>query len=158
MLLIWISLLKKKTSKFVLKICLSNNSFTIICIYRSPTGDFSYFLNQLESILNKICKTSTHIILCGDFNINFLDDNPKKNIFDSLLASFGLFSTIKFPTRITYQSCSLIDNIFINIHNHDYSVYPFINGLSDHDGQIITFSHIVKFASKADNYSYKENQ
>jgi exonuclease III len=61
-----------------LKICLLNNSFTINCIYRSPTGDFSYFLNQHESILNKICKTSTHIILCGDFNINYLDDNPKK--------------------------------------------------------------------------------
>ena len=72
----------------------------------------------------------------------------KKIIFDSLLASFGLFSTIKFPTRITYQSCSLIDNIFINIHNHDYSVYPFINCLSDHDGQIITFSNIVNFASR----------
>ena len=77
-----------------------------------------------------------------------MDDNPKKNIFDSLLASFGLFSTIKFPTRITYQSCSLIDNIFINIHNHDYSVYPFINSLSDHDGEIITFSNIVNFASR----------
>jgi exonuclease III len=75
-----------------LKICLLNNSFKIICIYRSPTGDFSYFLNQLESILKKIFKTSTHIILCGDFNINYLDDNPRKNIFDSLLASFGLLA------------------------------------------------------------------
>jgi len=51
--------------------------------------------------------------------------------------------TVKFPTRISYQSCTLIDNIFINIYNHDFSVHPLINGLSDHDGQIITSSNIA---------------
>ena len=65
-----------------------------------------------------------------------------------LLASFGLFSTVKFPTRISYQSCTLIDNIFINIYNHDFSVHPLINGLSDHDGQIITFSNIANSAPR----------
>jgi len=83
------------------------------------------------------------MILCGDFNINYLDDNSRKFPLDSLLASFGVFSTVKFPTRISHQSCTLIDNIFINIYNHDFSVYPIINGLSDHDGQIITFSNTV---------------
>ena len=126
-----------------LKLCLLTSCFTVICIYRSPTGDFTYFLNHLESLLNKTCKTSTDIILCGDFNINYLDDNSRKHTLDSLLASFGLFSTVKFPTRISSQSCTLIDNIFINIYNHDFSVHPFINGLSDHDGQIITFSNIA---------------
>jgi hypothetical protein len=32
----------------------TKSSFTIICIYRSPTGNFTYFLNQLESILKKL--------------------------------------------------------------------------------------------------------
>jgi exonuclease III len=83
-----------------LKICEVLNCFTVICIYRSPTGDFNYFLNYLESILHKTCKPSSHIILCGDVNINYLDDNTRKHILDSLLASFGLFNTVKFPTRI----------------------------------------------------------
>jgi len=93
--------------------------------------------------LNKTCKTSTDIILCDDFNINYLEDNYRKHSLDSLLASFGLFSTVKFPIRISYQSCTLIDNIFINIYNHDFFVHPLISGLSDHDGQIITFSNIA---------------
>jgi exonuclease III len=46
----------------------------IICIYRSPTGNFCYFLNQLELILNKVYNSSNEIILCGDFNVNYLDD------------------------------------------------------------------------------------
>ena len=45
-------------------------------------------------------------------------------------------------TRTNYKTCTLIDNIFINIYNHDFSVHPLINGLSDHDGQIITFSNV----------------
>jgi len=39
-----------------LKLCLLSSSFTVICIYRSPTGNFTYFLNQMESILNKLYK------------------------------------------------------------------------------------------------------
>jgi len=43
-----------------LKLRLSSCNFTIICIYRSPTGNFTYFLNQLESIFKKLYKTSTN--------------------------------------------------------------------------------------------------
>ena len=86
-----------------------------------------------------------------------LDDNSRKHTLDSLLASFGLVSTVKFPTRISYQPCTLIDNIFINIYNHDFSVHPLINGLSDHDGQIITFFKYSQFSSQAYIYYYKRN-
>ena len=52
-------------------------------IYRSPTGDFNYFLNQLESILNITYKTSTttSIILCGDINIRGLLKKYRTLIF-----------------------------------------------------------------------------
>ena len=63
-----------------LKLRLLSSSFTIICICRFPTGNFTYFLNQLESILNKMYKTSTELILCGDFNVNYLNDKLE-NIF-----------------------------------------------------------------------------
>ena len=38
------------------KLNVLTNNFTIICIYKSPTGNFSSFLNQLEKILKKIIK------------------------------------------------------------------------------------------------------
>jgi len=96
----------------------------------------------LESILNKVYKTSTELILCGDFNIHYLNDNSRKHLLDSLLASFSLFSTVKFPTRIFNNSCTSIDNIYVNTYKHDFSVHSLINGLSDHDVQIITLSNI----------------
>ena len=54
-------------------------------------------------------KLSADIILCGDFNINHLDDTPKKKLLESLLASCNLFSTVKFPTRICNTSSTTID-------------------------------------------------
>ena len=37
-----------------LKIDLSPSYLIMVCIYRSPNGDFEYFINQLEAILNNI--------------------------------------------------------------------------------------------------------
>jgi exonuclease III len=52
-----------------LKIRLLTNTFTIICINRYPSGNFTYFLHQLESILSKLYKTQTELTVCGDFNL-----------------------------------------------------------------------------------------
>jgi exonuclease III len=109
-----------------LKLNIVSNNFTIICLHRSPTGNFSYFLNQLESILNKVYKTSNELILCGDLNINYHNDNSRKDLLDSLLVSFNLVSTVKFPTRISNNSCTLIDNIYINTYRYEFSVHPLL--------------------------------
>ena len=69
-------------------------------------------------------------------------------LLESLLASFNLFSMVKFPTRIFKNSSTIIDNIFVNIHKFDFSVYPFINGLSNHDAQIIAFTDIFISTTK----------
>ena len=92
--------------------------------------------------MNKLHKTSTEIVVCGDFNVNYFNDNSKKLMLDSLFASYSLFSTVNFPTRNFNNSSSLIDNIYINTYTHDFSVQPFINGLSDHDAQTITLTNI----------------
>jgi len=59
------------------------------------------------------------------------------------MASFNLYSTIKFPTRNFINSHTLIDNIFININGFKFSAKRLINGLSDHDAQIIALSDIM---------------
>lgn len=71
-------------------------------------------------------------------------NNNYKQQLDSLLASYGLYSTVTFSTRICHNLSTAIDNIFINkCKNKNYIVYPWINGLSDHDGQIITIYNIT---------------
>ena len=131
-----------------LKLNIQTKNFIIICIYRSPTGDFTYFLTKLEIILNELNNISNEFIICGDFNIDYIKDSSRKHLLDSILASFNLFSTVKFPTRIFKNTSTQIDNIFANIYNLDFTVYPVVNGLSDHDAQIIALTNITTFIPK----------
>ena len=143
-----------------IKIHLSSLTIGIICIYRSPTGNFVHFLYTLDSILNFVYNHTTEIIICGDFNINFLNDNDKKRELYNLLLSFDLYSTVNFPTRIHNNSSSAIDNIFIDkIKYEDYSIHPVVNGLSDHDAQLITINNItVNKHNKKPQYIRKFNE
>jgi hypothetical protein len=133
---------------FALKLNIDSKNFIIICMYRSPTGNFLYFLNQLEFILNILHKLSKEFILCSDLNINYFIDNSRKDLLNSRLASFNLTSTINFPTRISNNSCTLIDNIFINSSRHDFSVHSHNNGLSDQDAQVFTLNNILISVTK----------
>ena len=55
-----------------------------------------------------------------------------------------LYSTANFPTRIHNNSILAIDNIFIDkVKYENYSIHPLVNGLSDHDAQIITINNIT---------------
>jgi hypothetical protein len=59
------------------------------------------------------------------------------------LSSYNLSSTINFPIRVQNNSRSAIDNILIdNSKIGDYTLGPFINGLSDHEAQLIEINNI----------------
>jgi hypothetical protein len=96
----------------------------------------------------KRSKLSNVLILCGGLNINYFIDNSRKDLLNSLLASSNLTSSINFPTRISNNSCTLIDNIFINSSRYYFSVYPHNNGLSDHDAKVITLNNILISVTK----------
>ena len=92
---------------------LPSHEICVITIYRSPSGNYQYFIDKVETILNMIYSNSVEIIMCGDININYLINSTSKQLLDSLLASYGLHSTVQFPTRIQNNSYTTIDNIFL---------------------------------------------
>jgi len=115
----------------------------VLCAYRAPGGNLEYFLNQLDSILNSLDNPKTEYILCGDLNINYIGTNNKKTQLENLLNMYNLIGTVNFPTRITNTSFSAIDNIFVDKRSN-YTIKPYINGLSDHDAQLLTLNDLVQ--------------
>jgi meiotically up-regulated gene 157 (Mug157) protein len=92
-----------------------------------------------------IYSNNTEIIICGDINVDYLTDSTHKQLLYLLLASYGLCSTVQFPTRIQKNSSSAIDNIFINTFKfNNFFLFPTINGLSDHDAQTIIICNILE--------------
>jgi hypothetical protein len=86
-------------------------------------------------------------IVCGDININYLKSNNKKRQLDYLLGTYDLIGTVYFPTRTANNSATLIDNICID-NRRNYTIKPCINGLSDHDAQLITPAKFKKNSRK----------
>ena len=114
------------------------NELCILAIYRSPRGDFTNFLKLLDLILQKLYNNKYNIIICDDVNINYLMDINKKSQLDAVLHSYNLTGIVEFPTRFGLNSQTAIDNVFIDISTiGNYELYPLINGLSDHDAQML---------------------
>ena len=136
------------------KLHISSFVFCILCVYRPPTGNFSCFLSSLGSILNQLYTNSINIIICGDININYLDNTNSKLQLDSLLLSYDLYSMVDFPTRISNCSSTAIDNIFIDkFKNTNFTIKPLPSGLSDHDAQILILPNIKIQNLKAHHYT-----
>jgi hypothetical protein len=99
-------------------------------------------MQKLDRILNLLFSNKTEFIIGRDININYLDNSNKRQQLDTLLATYNLTSTVHFPTRISNVLITARDNSFIN-KSRNYTISLFINGLSDHDGQLIILNNII---------------
>jgi hypothetical protein len=50
----------------------------VLAIYRSPLGNFTNFLKNLDSILNTWYSNKTEFVICGDINSSYLENCKKK--------------------------------------------------------------------------------
>jgi len=140
-----------------MKLHILSSTIILITVYRSPTGNIAYFLNNLEAALNQVYNNTVDIILRGDFNINYFNDNQNKQALNSLLTSYSLYSIIDFPTRIHNNLCTMIDNIFINkFKDESYSVNSLINVLSNHNAQVLSLSNIITQDHRNEFYSCRK--
>ena len=107
-----------------------------MCIYRSPDGQLDKFLNKLELVIQKLLNKNKKLLLCGDWNIDFLpEDSDQKNLTD-LLLTYNLVNTVKSPTRIT-SSTKTLDVIIINKTHYSIPATVIELGLSDHQAQVL---------------------
>jgi hypothetical protein len=133
---------EKYTEVCAVKLNITPIKLIILAIYRSPLGNFTNFLKNLDSILNTWYSNKTEFVICSDININYLENYKKSQQMDALLQTYNLTGTVSFPTRKTNASITAFDNIF-TARTKNYTIYPFINGLSDHEVQILVIENIV---------------
>jgi hypothetical protein len=88
--------------------------------------------------LQKLYNNKYNIVICGDVNVNYLMDNNRRSQLDAVLHTYNLMGIVEFPTRCGLNSQTAIDNDFIDISTiGNYELYPLINGLSDHNAQML---------------------
>jgi hypothetical protein len=125
----------------------------ILNIYRSPRGNFTNFLEKLDRIMQKLFNGKYNIIICGDINVTYLNEDNRKKQLDIVLQSYNLTSIVTFPTRVDMSSSTIIDNFFVDTTSTGkYDIYPCINGLSDHDAQVLILHNIKKHGKEYCTY------
>ena len=88
--------------------------------------------------MQKLHTNKYNIIICGDVNVNYLIDNNQRSQLNAVLQSYNLVGIVVFPTRFGLNFQTAIDNVFIDTSTiGKYDLYPLMNGLSDHDTQLL---------------------
>jgi exonuclease III len=94
-------------------------------------------LDKLETLVDRIHKESKKPIICGDWNINLLQENEQTWALENILVSYDLRNTVTVPTRVTSSSKSLIDVMITNKHFNKNYIEIVNMGFSDHLAQIL---------------------
>jgi hypothetical protein len=124
------------------KITTRKTNIIVLCIYRSPSGNFGHFVNMIDIVLKLLYKPKIEFIICGDFNVNFLEDGGRKKQLSLLMQSDNIFHTVEFSTRISKKSNTAIDNSFIdNARLNSFEVTYISNGVSGHDAQCLVIKN-----------------
>ena len=92
-------------------------AFIVIRICRSPDGKIDTFFNKLEMTMQKLTVKHKTLILCGDWNINFLQTSPHTRELNNLLLWYNLKHTVNVPNRITKTTATLLDVVTTNDEN-----------------------------------------
>ena len=114
---------------------------------------------SLVPILNKINEEKKYVFLLGDFNADLMnteEDIYISNYFDTLTTHLFVPHII-YPTRVTPNSKTLIDNIFSNSLNYTQGISGNITStISDHFAQFLIIPRDVNF-EPGKNLQYKRN-
>ena len=129
----------------------NNKNIIIGNMYRSPSGDPSTFICELESKLDNLKRhNKKHIILVSDSNLDLLKFQQYEPCtkYVNCLAEHGFAPTISLPTRVTSHSATLIDHIFVNNCEAVTKSGVITEDLSDH---LAVFTNLLIDPNKLDH-------
>ena len=109
---------------------------TIGFIYRNPCENTSW-IKRYHSMMKAVTFEDREAIILGDFNIDLLKAHTN---WKSTYKQYCQTQIIKTPTRITTNSQTLIDHIYVTNREHivEFSSPSF--GLSDHNAICVTWA------------------
>ena len=92
-------------------------------MYRHPNTDVTSFTQYMETAFKEMNKDKYNVFIMGDFNIDLLqyDTHNSTDDFLNSMISHSFLPYVLQPTRVTYHSATIIDNIFSNVTDYDTS-------------------------------------
>lgn len=138
----------------ILKIKIAGTNWSIGCLYHSPSSSHAAFIDDLEEVCDTVFCNSSHSVIVGDFNLNFLDDSYYTAQIKNLFNLYGISQIINDPTRCTNASTTLIDYVLTNNNQISATVHD-VPKITDHS--IITVNCVSKIGLELEVYKTYRN-
>ncbi|MBS0018900.1 MAG: endonuclease/exonuclease/phosphatase family protein [Candidatus Sulcia muelleri] len=118
-----------------------SDRIVVAAVYRSPSSSIDSFIDAFESLVDGHARGFNSLIVCGDFNVDFLRDSRERKLFLDVVNSANGNLNITCPTRIDGRgSRTCIDNIITFFKEFQSQSHVFETGLSDHLAQLTVLS------------------
>lgn len=125
-------------------------------IYRPPRNNvenYTTFTEEINEIASLLERNRCEVIIVGDFNLDLLKMHINEHIkyfFESMLSN-SYIPKITFPTRLTNNSGTLIDNIYVKLSYGFSETTAGIlwNNISDHQPCFVTLDYMFKSTDKS---------
>ena len=86
------------------------------------------------------------VILFGDFNYNYINSETTNSLWNKILNTFNLQQLLLEPTRVTFNTSTIIDHVYSNYPSQITNIQVPILSLSDH--YPVRFSRISSYDKK----------
>lgn len=122
---------------------------TIVILYHSPSAPDGIFIRFIEDLIEDLIVKEKCIVI-GDFNIDLRLDTFYSNKLKNVMSCLGMKQYVDQPTRVTINSCSLIDLVFANLRLNECVTVVENPKITDHSWVKI------EFKTNQDENCYKE--
>lgn len=91
---------------WIVSLCINTPNWRgiIACLYHSPDSNDNDFIDEFIIWCSEIIERHDNIFICGDFNINWYEDDAIRRKLHQGTNDMGLSQIINSPTRITNTS------------------------------------------------------
>ena len=112
------------------------NLLLITLYWPNSSREVETFYLNLEKLLNMLLikETKKNIIIGGDFNVNFLVNNKATRTLSTIMLKYNFHQLVRDATRVTRNSATCLDLVFVNFNYKDCKINTHEFGLSDHKG------------------------
>ena len=118
----------------VVKVKSGHKDWAFCEFYRVPNGNLSQFNEYICEVL-QILKKFDNVVIACDQNLDLIKMGTHKEtnkFYEKMLASMYI-PTINKPTRVTYTTSTLIDNVYLKMKKvNNYDSFIITDCMSDH--------------------------
>ena len=127
----------------------------LMIIYNPPRNNKLQFIDKLDKFLENFSSKEKPFLICGDFNINTLEQNLLVENYQNCIAANGFEIFCNTPTRVTESTSSSIDHFIFQNLNGDAEVLEHQN-FSDH--YPIVFKFLIGEEKPNDVLSFRDTK